>query len=147
MPSQLTILLVDDEQDFLDGMNERMQLKGFKTLTATSGDEALALARENTIHAAIVDLKMPGMDGLVCIAKLKEIHHDLKTVLLTGFGDAKVREATEGLESVYFEKGEMNSFWHFIKALPQKLETSMASAAFAEAGDHKDAMEILEQDK
>lgn len=143
MDNQLTILLVDDEQNFLNTLNERMQLKGFTTLLAASGEQALEIAKTNTIHAAIVDLKMPGMDGLVCIAKLKEIHHDLKTVLLTGFGDAKVKEATEGMEAIYFDKSEMNRFWDFIKSLPQKLENSMAGAALAEEGDRAGAEEIL----
>ncbi len=147
MDNQLTILLVDDEQSFLDNLDERMQLKGFKTLLANSGEQALELAKNNIIHAAIVDLKMPGMDGLVCIAKLKEVHHNLKTVLLTGYGDAKVKEATEGMEAIYFEKGEMGSFWEFIKSLPKKLENSMASAAFAEAGDREGAEEILKDKK
>jgi len=144
MTKQLTILLVDDEQNFLDSISERMKLKGFTVLTASSGEEALEVARKNHVDAAIVDLKMPGMDGLTCIAKLKEIHHKLKTVLLTAYGNEKVKEATEGLESVYFEKGEMGSFWDFIKSLPHKLEVSMAGAGYAEEGDVNGAKEILE---
>ncbi len=147
MDNQLTILLVDDEQSFLDNLDERMQLKGFNTLLAASGEEALEIAKNNIIHAAIVDLKMPGMDGLVCIAKLKEVHHNLKTVLLTGYGDAKVKEATEGMEAIYFEKGEMNSFWDFIKSLPKKLEDTMAGVAMAEAGDAEGAKEMMKEKK
>ncbi|TVM30999.1 response regulator [Oceanidesulfovibrio marinus] len=147
MAKQLTILLVDDEQSFLDNLNERMKLKGFNTVLASSGEHALELAKEHAIDAAIVDLKMPGMDGLVCIAKLKEIHRGLKTVLLTGYGDAKVKEATEGLESVYFEKGEMGRFWDFIKSLPAKMESTMASAGYAEEGDAEGAMKAFDQDQ
>jgi DNA-binding NtrC family response regulator len=147
MTKQITILLVDDEQSFLENLDERMKLKGFNTVLASSGEEALEKAREHHIDAAIVDLKMPGMDGLVCIAKLKEIHHGLKTVLLTGYGDAKVKEATEGLESVYFEKGEMGRFWEFIKNLPHKMESTMASAGYAEEGDAEGAMNAFKEKK
>jgi DNA-binding NtrC family response regulator len=147
MSKQITILLVDDEQSFLENLEERMKLKGFNTLLATSGEEALEKARANHVDAAIVDLKMPGMDGLVCIAKLKEINENIKTVLLTGYGDAKVKEATEGLESVYFEKGEMSRFWEFIKGLPAKMENTMASAGYAEEGDSEGATKAFKDKK
>jgi two-component system response regulator AtoC len=57
------------------------------------------------------------MDGLVTITKLKEIQPRLKTVLLTGHGSDKVRQATESLNTLYFEKDEMGEFWNFIKKL------------------------------
>lgn len=129
------VLLVDDEQEFLDGISERLKLKGFAPVMANSGEEALEKAKTGEFVAAVVDLKMPGMDGLVCITKLKEIHPKIKTVLLTGFGDAKVKEATEGLEAAYFEKSEMGSFWDFIKNLPDRIEKTMVTAAMAEGGD------------
>lgn len=147
MSKQLTILLVDDEKNFLDTIDERIQIKGFRTLLAYSGEQALELAKANHVDAAIVDLKMSGMDGLVCIAKLKEIHPDLKTVLLTGYGDAKIREASDGLEAAYFEKSEMNSFWTFMKSLGQKLESSMAEAGYAEGGDPEGAKHLSDNHK
>ncbi len=147
MTKNLTILLVDDEQSFLESISERLKLKGFNTLLATSGEEAVEHAEKQHVDAAIVDLKMPGMDGLTCIAKLKEKHPKLKTVLLTAYGNEKVKEATEGLESAYFEKGEMGGFWSFIKSLPQKLEASMAGAGYAEGGDVDGARKMLDEDK
>ena len=114
-PINLTILLVDDEKKFLNSISERIRLKGFEPLLATSGKEALEIARKHKIHAAVVDLKMPDMDGMVTITKLKEIHPEIKTVLLTGFGDDKVKEAAEALDSLYIEKDKMGDFWAFIK--------------------------------
>ncbi len=131
---KLTILLVDDEQKFLDTISERIRLKGFEPLTANSGEEALKIARNQKVYAAVVDLKMPGMDGLVTITKLKEIHPQVHTVLLTGFGDEKVREAAEALDADYFEKDAMGGFWSFMKRLQQTLENSMVDATMASAG-------------
>ena len=139
---EFNILLVDDEKKFLDSISERIRLKGFEPILATSGKEALETARNQKIHAAVVDLKMPDMDGLVIIAKLKEIHPEIKTVLLTGFGSEKVREAAEALDSDFFEKDKMGSFWNFIKKLPTQLEDSMAAAGMATGGDREDAIEI-----
>ena len=99
-----TILLVDDEQKFLNSIAARFRLLGFEPLTATSGEEALAIAKKESIDLAIVDLKMPGMDGLVTITKLKEIDPGVKSVLLTAFGSKKIEQVTEALEADYFEK-------------------------------------------
>jgi DNA-binding NtrC family response regulator len=109
------ILLVDDEEKFLNSIAERLKLLGFDPLKASSGRQALELAKNNRIDLAIVDLKMPDMDGLVTITKLKEIYSDLRSVLLTGHGSEKVKQATEALNTAYFEKDQMEAFWNFIK--------------------------------
>ncbi len=116
----LKILLVDDEKKFLDSLSQRIQIKGFEPLTAQSGEEALEIAKKEDVFAAVVDLKMTGMDGVETISRLKQLHPDIKTVLLTGFGDEKTREAAEALDSEYFEKDQMGGFWNFIKTLTQK---------------------------
>jgi two-component system response regulator AtoC len=109
------ILLVDDEQKFLNSIAKRLKLLGFDPLKASSGPQALALAQKGPIDLAIVDYQMPGMDGLVTITKLREIYPTLRTVLLTGHGSEKVRQATEALNAVYVEKDRMQDFWELIK--------------------------------
>ena len=111
------ILLVDDEEKFLNSMAKRLKLLGFDPVKASNGGEAIALAKNGRIDLAIVDLKMPDMDGLVTITKLKEIQPGLRSVLLTGYGNEKIRQATEALDAAYFAKDEMEGFWSFIKEL------------------------------
>jgi len=111
------ILLVDDEQKFLNSIAKRLKLLGFDPLKASSGSEAIALAKSRRIDLAIVDLKMPDMDGLVTITKLKEIQPGIRSVLLTGYGNKKIKQATEALDAAYFAKDEMQGFWNFIKKL------------------------------
>ncbi len=115
VPPNLKILLVDDEEKFLNSIAQRLGLLGFDPLKAPNGRQALALAKNNRIDLAIVDLKMPDMDGIVTITKLKEIYPDLRSVLLTGHGSEKVKQATEALKADYFEKDQMETFWDFIK--------------------------------
>jgi DNA-binding NtrC family response regulator len=91
---------------------------------------------------AVVDHDMPDMDGLVVITKLKEIDPTIRTLLLTGHGDEKLREATQALNSHYFEKEEMNKFWSFIRRNLQSLEKHMAAAGMATGGDIEDALAI-----
>ncbi|MBU2498956.1 MAG: response regulator [Proteobacteria bacterium] len=144
---KFNILLVDDEKKFLDTIADRIRFKGFEPLLATSGNEALEIARKHKVHAAVVDLKMPDMDGLVVITKLKEIHPKIKTVLLTGFGDEKVKDAAKALDSSYFEKDRMGSFWHFMKRLQRNLDDSMAAAGMASYGNLEDAAKIDKEKK
>lgn len=111
------VLLVDDEEKLLHAIAQRLAVLGFVPHTATNGMKAIDIAMKHPIDLAIVDLQMPDMDGLVTITKLKEIKPDLKTVLLTGHGNDKVKQATESLNTLYFEKEEMGDFWNFIKKL------------------------------
>jgi DNA-binding NtrC family response regulator len=107
-----------------------------------NGREALEIVRSNKIQMAVVDHDMPDMDGLVVITKLKELDPLIHTVLLTGHGDEKLREATQALNSQYFEKEEMNKFWSFVRRNLQRLEKHMAAAGMATGGDIEDALDI-----
>ena len=129
-----TILLVDDKEDFLETMAERVALKGFEVLTATSGAQAVEMAAAHDISLAVVDLKMPDMDGLVCITELKKLHPSMEAVLLTGYGSDKVREATSALNTPYFEKQDMGGFWDYLKgfALPPTFLLVDDDASFLE---------------
>jgi len=138
----INILLVDDNPKFLKTLAERIQLKGYDPYTALNGHEAIEITKNIKIHLAVVDQRMPDMDGLVVITKLKEIDADIQTVLLTGHGDEKLKEATEALNSSYFEKEDMGGFWRFVRKALQSLETSMAAAGMATGGDLEDAVDI-----
>jgi len=109
------ILLVDDEERLLNSMGQRLTLMGFEVVKASSGTKAVELARKTQLDLAIVDLKMPDMDGLMTISKLQEITPDLKTVLLTGYGSKKIKKETKALGSDYFEKDSMGDLWDLIK--------------------------------
>ena len=138
----INILLVDDNQKFLDTLAERMRLKGYEPYTALNGREAIEITKTTKIHIAVVDQRMPDMDGLTVITKLKEIDAGIKTILLTGHGDEKLKEATEALNTSYFEKEDMSKFWRFVRNALQSLEKSMAAAGMATGGDLEDAVDI-----
>ncbi len=136
---RVSILLVDDDEAFLGALAARIQIKGYEPLRALTGGQAIEIARQNRIHVAVVDMRLPDMDGLVVLTKLKEIHPDVAGILLTGHGGAKLKEATEALNSAYFAKEDMGSFWGFIRRVLRNLETTMAAAGMAQHGDVDDA--------
>ena len=138
----INILLVDDNLKFLNTLAERIRLKGYEPYTALNGQEAIDITKTTKIHMAVVDQRMPDMDGLVVITKLKKIDADIQTLLLTGHGDEKLKDATEALNSSYFEKEDMGKFWGFVRKVLQGLENSMAAAGMATGGDIEDAVDI-----
>jgi len=91
---------------------------GFEPVTATCGKEAIAALEHAKFSIAVVDHRLPDMDGLVTITRLKEIEPTLRTVLLTGHGDEKLEKATNSLSSTYFDKSEMQRFWSFLADQP-----------------------------
>lgn len=115
MENKLKVLLVDDEPDFLSSMAERIKMRGMEPILAENGKDALEKASGLHLDLAIVDLRMPDVDGMTVMGRLKEMKPGLQTVLLTGYGEEKVRQACEAMESRYFEKDDMDSFWKFIQ--------------------------------
>ena len=78
------VLLIDDEQDFLDVLSERMKNRDIDVTATSSAKDALALAENEAFDAIILDLQMPEMDGLQALQRLKTLNPDLQVILLTG---------------------------------------------------------------
>jgi DNA-binding NtrC family response regulator len=83
---KINLLIVDDEAQFLNSISRSLELRDFKVLTASRGDEALALAGTHPVDIALVDLKMPGMDGRQTLEALKKSHPWMEIIILTGHG-------------------------------------------------------------
>lgn len=83
------VLLVDDEEDFLNALGERMRLRDMEVSTTTSAKEALKKIEEESYDAIILDLKMPEMGGLEVLKAIKAKHPELQIILLTGHGSVQ----------------------------------------------------------
>jgi DNA-binding NtrC family response regulator len=86
MEHVIKLLIVDDETRFLEAIATRLRKRGFEVRTASDGADALALAREEKFDIALLDLKMPGMDGGKLLQSLKQEHRFLEAIVLTGHG-------------------------------------------------------------
>lgn len=78
------VLLVDDELEFTALLSERMEARGLKVETTASGAGALQKTKENNFDVIVLDLSMPGMDGIETLRRLLADHPDLQVILLTG---------------------------------------------------------------
>jgi len=90
------ILLVDDEEEFARTMAERLEARGLRVDVAFSGTEALEKAQKKNFDAIILDLAMPGMDGIATLKKFREINPDLQIIILTG--QATVEKGVEAMK-------------------------------------------------
>jgi len=95
------ILLVDDEAEFVESLAERLRLRGFNTDIAPDGARALELIRAQQFHGVVLDVMMPGMDGLEILKEIKKIDGSVEVILLTGH--ARSQSALEGIQAGAFD--------------------------------------------
>ena len=86
MSDKIKILIVDDEVIFLESMAKRLEIRGFDVQTASRGADAIEIARKEQFDLALLDLKMPGMDGKKVLETLKSEDRYIEVVILTGHG-------------------------------------------------------------
>ena len=93
----LKMMLVDDEERFLSTTKKLLSRKGYDAQTEASGAEALETLRTSNVHVVILDVKMPGMDGIATLKEIKRQFPMIEVIMLTGHGT--VESAVEGLKS------------------------------------------------
>ncbi len=99
--ADLKLLLVDDEQEFLEPMAARLARRRLSCRTAQSGEEALKILQEERFNCAVVDVMMPGMNGLELLRRMHRDYPDVAVILLTGH--ASVELGVQGMELGAFE--------------------------------------------
>lgn len=93
--SDSRVLLVDDERDFVETLAMRLTTRGLKVEVAENGEQAMQMVEERPFDAILLDLAMPGMDGIETLTRLRELSPDSQVILLTGH--ATVKKATEAM--------------------------------------------------
>jgi len=98
---KVRVLLVDDEKDFLETLVKRLKKRNLDPVAASSGLEAIGIAKENSIDVVVLDVKMPDMDGIETLKELKRIRPSAEVIMLTGHADMEV--AIQGMELGAFD--------------------------------------------
>ena len=98
---QLRVLLIDDERDFLETLVKRLRKRNLEVSGANSGEEALRVLRETPMDVVVLDVRMPGMDGIQVLREIKTINPLIQVIMLTGH--ASVEVAVEGMELGAFD--------------------------------------------
>lgn len=94
--SHIQVLVVDDEDDYRDTLVKRMRKRNFSVRGARGGQEALEMMKETPADLVLLDMRMPGMNGLQTLLALKQNHPAIRVILVTGH--ACVETARHGLD-------------------------------------------------
>ncbi len=86
------VLLVDDEREFVQTLSERLMLRDMGSAVAFDGESALKLVHEDDPEVMILDLKMPGIDGIEVLRRVKDTQPGIEVIILTGHGSESDRE-------------------------------------------------------
>ena len=95
------VLLVDDEKEFASALAERLQLRNYDVKSASNALEALGIVHSFLPDVVLLDLKIPGMDGIETLKAIKNFDSTIEVIMLTGHGD--VRSVEDGMKSGAFE--------------------------------------------
>lgn len=101
----IRLLIADDEEDLATFLAQRLRKRGLDVTLALSGAEAVSAANELTFDVAIVDLKMPDLDGITVMEELKSAQPYLEVLMLTGHGS----------HASAWEAGRLQAFRYLLK--------------------------------
>ena len=106
---QIKILLVDDEEDFVKSLAERIKMREMGSDVALNGEEALRIVKDQVPDVMVLDLKMPGIDGLEVLRRVKKAYPQVQVIILTGHGSDKDEKTARRLGAFdYLQKTVQN---------------------------------------
>jgi len=125
---KLKVLLVDDEEEFVSTLSERLQLRNITTLVATDGEEALQIIDTDKPPVVVLDVLMPGMGGLDVLRQIKKSYPHIQVIILTGRGSTK-----EGIKGM-----RLGAFDYLMKPVKIEMLMQKMNEAFQAAKQEKD---------
>ncbi len=99
--SEFKVLLVDDETDFVVPLSKRLRKRNLEVNSASSGQEALDYLSQSPCDVVVLDVKMPDMNGIETLRRIKEVAPLVEVIMLTGHANVEV--AIEGMELGAFD--------------------------------------------
>ncbi len=115
------ILVIDDEQELLNLMQNILEVEGFQVFCASNGADGILLNERKDPDLIILDLRMPEMDGIETLHKIRKYDNKVRVIILTGYGcPDTIREAADLNISEYLSKPFENE--DLIRVVSQALE-------------------------
>jgi DNA-binding NtrC family response regulator len=151
---RLKVLLVDDEQEFVESLSERLALRNLTAGVALDGEQALEAVKKDEPDVMVLDLRMPGIDGIEVLRRVRKDHPGVAVVVLTGHGtEEDEKEAIRLGASAYLKKpvdvdqlvGVLHRAWKRLKKSKDVVDTMLMAAAFAQAGETDYARDTMQE--
>lgn len=121
---QANILLVDDNKEFIDSIKDVLEDEDYNVRTAFSGEEACSLAERESFDLILMDIKMPGMNGVESFLRMKEKNPDIRVILFTAYAlEDLIRKAHEnGITAVLKKPLDMDHLLDVIQKVQDESE-------------------------
>jgi two-component system, OmpR family, response regulator CpxR len=134
---KVRLLLVDDEEQFVEVLAERLEARNLDVRKAFSGDEAIAKLQDQESDVVILDVLMPGKDGLETLREIKQIRPIVEVIMLTGH--ATVETAIEGMR--------LGAYDYLMKPSETEDLVKKISRAYRRKAEHEERIRQAERDK
>ena len=150
---KLRLLLVDDEQEFVETLADRLKMRDLDASIACNGEEALSAVEQEEPDVIVLDLKMPGIHGIEVLRRVREAYPNVQVIILTGHGSKKDEEAARRLGAFDYVKKPadldtlVSRIRNAFKQKMNKLEKTFMAVAFAEEGEFDTAKKVLEDEE
>ena len=150
---KLKVLLVDDEEEFVETLADRLEMRDMEAGAVFNGEQALDAVKKEEPDVIVLDVKMPGIDGIEVLRRVKKAYPNVEVIILTGHGTDKDEEAARNLGAFdYIRKPADIDYLvpKIAKAFQRrmkKLEMMSMAVTFAEAGEFDMAREIMEEEE
>lgn len=125
---KVRVLLVDDEEDFVNQLSERLVLRDYDVYSCCSGEEAVDRLKSYNYDVVILDVLMPGMDGVETLRQIKEIKPLTEVIMLSGH--ATVESAIEGMK--------LGAFDYLLKPIKTDELVGKVNKAYARKSEHEE---------
>ena len=148
--AEMKVLLVDDEETYVQTLSERLKMRDLKNDTVYDGSQAIEFVDENEPDVMVLDLKMPGIDGMEVLRRVKKKYPNIQVIILTGHGTDRDEDESRRLGVYDFLKKpvDIEELVGRIKAAyKEKIQNTMAAAAFAEEGEFETARNMMGKKK
>lgn len=149
------VLLVDDEEDFVKSLSERLEMRDLDSNVALNGKQALESMKADEPGVMVLDLKMPGMDGMEVLRRVREAYPNVQVIILTGHGTDKDEDEAKKLGAyAYLQKPvEMDRLVDTLrkahkkfKSIKHGLDTALMAASMAQAGEVETARKMMKEE-
>jgi len=125
------ILLVDDERKFVHSLSERLLIRDVSSAVAYDGESALSILDQDEPEVMILDLRMPGIDGIEVLKQVKETRPEIEVIILTGHGSEEDREVCMSLGAFAFlqKPVDIDVLTETLKQANEKMKRNKAEKA------------------